>query len=678
MKKLLLTLLALLMCITLAACTRTEKELTPAERRIKDDAEIKKNLGFLKYDELYHAADKITDDLDARYHAFAKADAYLVDKVLFIPSSQQLRSMVVSKIVPFSGQYAPTGLAELKYKNMRVQKDIVTAAEYADAFAKFEAGHGLPVAPAKADYTGPKELVLGTSREVQSLDYTITALEPDHEINANLVEGLLQNDEYGNFVAGIADFPEVSADGLTYTFHIHPGVKWSTINGEVYADVKAQDFVTGLRHAAEFDSGTSWLLQGVIEGYDEYVTAKDYSDEAFAKVGVKAVDDYTLEYKLVSPAAYFPSMTAYAILFPINEDFLKSKGEGCALGNPNKETCKFGELKNDSILYNGAYFLTTNDAKSQAVLTANPNYWDTDHVYLEKITRIFDEGQDPYSGIKGFEQGTYSSAGLSTSWSDYDKYAEKYKDFARPSLPNSSCFGVVFNFNRMIYENTEHQTDEDKANTKAAILNINFRKALRAAFDKKADLLIDAPEAVAESTIRNINNFGNIVKLSDGTAYGEVVTKAYQEMTKTDIDLADGHDPFFNPDDAKAFIAAAEKDGIKFPVSLDMLVVSTSDGLVKKGQSMKTSIETATDGKIIINLVMRDADTVQAIAFYNNDPAKADYDISTFTGWSPDYADPKSFVDIYSPTTGYYMTSCGLLNNQTIEALKAEAEATQE
>ena len=88
---------------------------------------------------------------------------------------------------------------------------------------------------------------------------------------------------------------------------------------------------------------------------------------------------------------------------------------------------------------------------------------------------------------------------------------------------------------------------------------------------------------------------------------------------------------------------------------------------------MKNSVETATDGQIVINLVLKDADTVQAIAYYNTDPALADYDISTFTGWSPDYADPKSFVDIYSPTTGYYMTTCGLLNDDTINALLAEA-----
>ena len=120
------------------------------------------------------------------------------------------------------------------------------------------------------------------------------------------------------------------------------------------------------------------------------------------------------------------------------------------------------------------------------------------------------------------------------------------------------------------------------------------------------------------------------------------------------------------------YIEAAKADGIEFPIKLDMLVVETSDRLLKQGQSFKASIEEATQGNIIINLVLRDADTVQAIAYYNSDPALSDYDISTFTGWSPDYGDPKSFVDIYSPTTGYYMVSCGLLDNNSTAALYAQ------
>jgi oligopeptide transport system substrate-binding protein len=111
---------------------------------------------------------------------------------------------------------------------------------------------------------------------------------------------------------------------------------------------------------------------------------------------------------------------------------------------------------------------------------------------------------------------------------------------------------------------------------------------------------------------------------------------------------------------ALAYIEAAKKDGIEFPVHLDMLVDETSKARSDRARSMADSISSNTDGQIIIELVMRDSDTVTNIAYRNQDPATMDYDISTFTGWGPDYADPKTFVDIYSPVTGYYMKAMGL------------------
>ena len=523
-----------------------------------------------------------------------------------------------------------------------------------------EATTGTPTVDSVADYTGPTEWVEATSREVQNMDYVATQLATDHELNANFVDGLLENAPSGEYVGAIAESWESNEDATVWTFHLRQGVNWVTSTGEVYDEVKAQDFVTGLRHGAEFASEAN-ILSGIIAGYQEYVDAKDFSDEAFANVGVKAVDDYTVEYTMTAPTPYFYTLTTYNVLFPINEEFLTSKGTGCALGSPDPNSCTFGAASADSILYNGAYLLSVFDAKSQTVLVKNPNYWDADHVYLETVTRIYDDGSDPYSIITGFEQGTYVQAGLNASWSDYADYAEKYANNAYPELPNAFAFGVVFNYNRQIWDNTNYATpDEAKENTHNAILNENFRKALRAAYDKEAYLATSAPAEVAKSTLRNVNSFPQLVYNSEGVAYGDLITEAYNAQTGENVSLADGQDAFYDPEAAKEYIAAAEADGVVFPVHLDMLVIETSDRLVRQAQSMKQSIEENTDGQIIIELVLRDEDTVQNIAYTNTDPALADYDISTFTGWGPDYADPKTFVDIYSPDDGYYMTSIGL------------------
>ena len=506
----------------------------------------------------------------------------------------------------------------------------------------------------------PTEWVEATSREVETMDYVVTALASDHEINANLVDGLLENDRYGHLVGALAETWDKNDDATVWTFNLRKGVKWVTNTGEEYAEVTADDFVTGLRHGAEFDSGTSWLLMGVIKGYSEYLNS-DFSDAAWEQVGIKAIDEYTVEYTMETSVPYFDSMTTYAVLYPVNRTFLESKGTGCVLGAPNKEACEFGTVALDSILYNGGYILTTNDSKSSAVLTKNEAYWDAENVHLTKVTRIYDGGEDPYSVIKGFEQGTYVSAGLSASWEDYDSYVEKYADNAFFELANPTVFGVVYNFNRQIFEETEYAEDLTlRQQTRDAILNTNFRKALQAAFDRTAYLAVSAPEALATATLRNVNNFPEAGLTSDGVPYFDLVEEAYTELTGEVVNLEDGQDPWLNKDKALAYIEAAKAEGVVFPVHLDMLVVETSDRLVKQANSMKQSVSENTDGQIIIELVLRSQDVVEAIAYDNMDPYMSDYDISTFTGWSPDYADPKSFVDIYSPTTGYYMTSCGL------------------
>lgn len=504
------------------------------------------------------------------------------------------------------------------------------------------------------------ELVVATSRELSTMDYVLTALVTDHEINANLVDGLLENDNYGHLVGALAETWESNEDATVWTFHLRPGVKWVTNTGEEYAEVVADDFVTGLRHGAEFESGVAWLLMGTIKGYSEYMNS-DFSDEAWEQVGIKALDDYTVEYTMEVSTPYFASMTTYSVLYPINRTFLESKGAGCALGAPDSSTCEFGTVALDSILYNGGYILTKNDSKSSAVLTKNQSYWDAEHVYLEKVTRIYDDGQDPYSIIKGFEQGTYASATLNPTWEDYDSYVEKYADNTYYSLPNPSVFGVVFNFGRRVFNETNYADDLTlRQNTRDAVLNENFRKALRAAFDRVSYLSISAPKDLATATLRNINNFPEAGLTSDGKGYHTLVEEAYTELTGETVNLQDGQDPWYNPEKAMEYIEAAKADGIQFPVHLDMLVIETSDRLVKQANSMKQSVEAATEGNIIIELVLRSEDTVRAIAFENMDPYQSDYDISTFTGWSPDYEDPKSFIDIYSPTTGYYMTPVGL------------------
>ena len=134
------------------------------------------------------------------------------------------------------------------------------------------------------------------------------------DIVANLVDGLLENDQYGNIIPSLAEDWTVSQDGLTYTYKLRKDAKWFTSEGEEYAPVTAQDFfVTGLQYAADKKKSEAlYLVQDSVAGLDDYITGKT-SD--FSTVGVKALDDQTVQYTLVKPELYWNSKTLATILF---------------------------------------------------------------------------------------------------------------------------------------------------------------------------------------------------------------------------------------------------------------------------------------------------------------------------------------------------------------------------
>lgn len=510
----------------------------------------------------------------------------------------------------------------------------------------------------KYEYTD--KLTIAGTNALATLDYVVTAKSADHAWNANFIDGLVETDNLGNYKPALAESWSHNKDNTKYTFKLRKGVKWATYDGQEYDEVTAKDFVTGLRHAAEFGSEINWLGQGTIKGFSEYLNS-DFSNKAWEKVGVKALDKYTVEYTLEKPTPYFLDFGLYNILMPINQKFLESKGAGCKLGSPNPEKCSFGAVKPDSILYNGPYVLSQFDQKSAIKIVANDLYWDTKNVFVKEITEVYDDGKDPYSIKTGYEQGTYPSMALRPTWEDYQKIRDQYKDYVRETPEQPNTFGILFNFNRQVFKHTNYAKDKaSRENTQKAVRNLNFRKAVRAAFDKKVYLQVIAPEQLAESTIRNVFNFPDAGTLSDGTRYFDLVQKAYQEKTGEKVELKDGKDAFLSKEKALDYIKKAEAEGVKFPVHLDLLVVETSDTSVKQANSLKKSIADNTDNKIIIEPVLRPQDVVYGIAYRNEDPAAADYDIGTFTGWGPDFQDPKSFVDTLSPVTGAFMRNMGL------------------
>ena len=497
------------------------------------------------------------------------------------------------------------------------------------------------------------------STDPQNMDYTTTYRAADHEFNANYVDGLLENDSLGNYVPCLAESYSKNEDATVWTFNIRQGVKWVNSNGEEYAEVTAQDWVTALQHAAEFNSAMITLVQYVIEGLDDYI--KGVTTD-FSTVGVKAIDDYTLEYTLTESVPYFDTMTTYSILYPVNKEFLESKGEGCKLGAPDLNNCSFGAVDPTSILYNGGYILTNITSKSVIEMTKNASYWDAEHVYINKVTWTFDDGSDPYSVIKGFEDGVYTYAALSATWEDYNSYKEQYAEWARPSQPDTTTYNVAFNFNRQQYVNTKADRASTAEETHNAIMNKHFRLAVMFGFDKLAYVKQTAEEDVAVSMLRNTLTPPDFVTTANGS-YGSIVTKEILAMSddfSEDLNLNDGQNSYYDPAACLAQIELAKAEGVTFPVTLDLVTYSKSQRMINQAYSLKNSIEASSNGQILVDVHELDLDAYYACTYYAEQGADSDWDISTATGWGPDYNDPKTYINIYNPYDGDMMNSVGL------------------
>ena len=477
-----------------------------------------------------------------------------------------------------------------------------------------------------------------------NLNYLTTGKAATANITSNVIDGLLENDRYGNFVPSMAENWSVSKDGLTYTYTLRKDAKWYTSEGEEYAEVKAQDFVTGLKYAADKKSDGLYLVQESIKGLDAYVKGET---KDFSQVGIKALDDYTVQYTLNKPESFWNSKTTMGVLAPVNEEFLNSKGDDFAKGTDPS-----------SILYNGPFLLKSIVAKSSVEFEKNPNYWDKDNVHLDKVKLSFWDGQDTNKPTEAFKDGSFTMARLFPTSASYSETEKTFKDNIVYTQQDSTTYLVGTNIDRQSYKYTSKTTDEEKASTKKALLNKDFRQAIAFGFDRTAYASQVNGASGATKLLRNLFVPPTFVQ-ADGKNFGELVKEKLvtygDEWSKVNLD--DAQDGLYNPDKAKAEFAKAkaalQAEGVKFPIHLDMPVDQTNTTKVQRVQSFKQSVEeNLGSDNVVIDIQQLQKDDVQNITYFAETAAGEDWDISDNVGWSPDYIDPSTYLDIIKPSVG--------------------------
>ena len=503
-----------------------------------------------------------------------------------------------------------------------------------------------PTAEPVEEYTGPDTYSMIEAFDITSLDYLFTNKSSNGDYTNNFIEGLLTQDPHGKLVAGMATEWSHNDDASEWYFTIRDDAVWSTSAGEEYDAVTAEDFVTGLKHAVDSKSETLGLVADLIVGLRKYSEGTGKWED----VGIKA-DGNQLTYTLTGPCGYFDGMTTYTILWPINAEFLESKGSD------------FGAVEPDSILYNGCYILSSLVPAQEVRFDANPNYYDAKNVFVQHVVVTYSDGKDPAQNFNMFVNGEVTSTTVNQSLPEVvAKAAELYPDNQYKSMTTATSYWGAFNWDRQMYAlyndpsvSTTSKTDAQKADAKAAILNADFRRAVYAAYSAHAVEAITLGEEHADGVIRNTLVPYTFQTTSDGRTYGSIVEKYAAELVADyeGIDLNDGHDAWYNPELAKTFAERAKEelgDSVsEWPIHIDVPVYAASENQKNMQLAMKKSIEDAIGDYVVIDLQFLEGNSSVYYSSFSNQPTGEDNSIDLVfgAGWGPDYGDPLTYLHCF-------------------------------
>lgn len=465
------------------------------------------------------------------------------------------------------------------------------------------------------------------SGEATTLNYLVTSTTNEYAIAANVIDTLVEYDEYGRMLPSLAESWENTNGGLTWTFKLRQDATWVNGQGEVVAKVTANDFVAAARYIlnAANASATANTFYSVIAGAKDYYlgTATPAEGEEAAPVmdwetvGVKALDDYTLEYTLVKPIPYFLSMLTYVNFMPVYEPFLLEKGEefGLATGN-------------DTLLYCGAYYISEFKPQEIRVMSKNKENWDADRVYIDRIVSKYNKEASKVSA-QLYLNGDIDSASLDTetiaSWlMDEEKAAKLHPT----RLTSFYCYFYAFNFDPKFDEAYEPD------NWQLAVNSESFRLSIINAFNRiKIKTLIDPdnPESLIYNTLT-----------PPAFAYDNGVD--YTQIGELAAISAKGADTL-NVDAALAYKAAAVEEltakGCKFPVKILLLYNpnASANNSAEEAQIVEQQLEGVL-GTDYIDVVI-EAGPAQS---YLTARRTGMYGMQN-VNWGPDYADPETFTD---------------------------------
>ena len=436
--------------------------------------------------------------------------------------------------------------------------------------------------------------------DLNTMDYEIATDGNSFIMQSLVMSGLTELAADGSPLPELAESWDVSDDGLVYTFHL-ADAKWS--NGD---PVTASDFVYAWQRLDNPDTASEYafILDTVHIANAAAVNAGEADP---SELGVKAVDDKTLEVTLTLPCDFFLSLLAFPSFFPLNQKFYEEQGDQFALSP-------------DNLLYCGPYTMTGYQQGSEYTFEKNPDYFKADQMtdYVDKI--VFRYLQDTQSAMLDYQSGNLDVVKLQGDQVDQYSGTEGF---------TNRMTGYLW------YLSIDFNTSVHPENSQFA--NVNLRKAMSLAIDR---------DTIATNVLKD----GSIG--ADGLIPKDLATGPSGE----DFRAENGKLTEYNLDQAKEYYAKALEELGTDTVSFELLY-EDSEASKAVAEYIQSNLKA-----IGMDVTLNSKPKKTRLQLMND----KDYNVA-LTRWGPDYADPETYFDLF--TTDNTANNSGSYSNADYDAL---------
>lgn len=434
-----------------------------------------------------------------------------------------------------------------------------------------------------SDASGKQVLRVIESTEIPLMDTSLATDGVSFTAMNQVFEGLYTLDKNDQIIPAAAEaMPQISKDQKTYTIKIRDNAKWS--DG---SDLTADDFIYAWRKVVNPKSGAqySFLYRDVVANASDIIDGKKDAKE----LGVKALDDKTIEIQLTQAVPYFNSLLTFGPFYPQKEAYVTKEGKDFAKDS-------------NHLLYNGPFTMSdwSGTSKSWSFIK-NDNYWDKKNVKLDRID--VQVAKEPGSAVNLYNTGKVDRAPLTGD------YASQYKDNKEfVAEPDSYVYWLKFN---------QKQPD---------VANVELRKAIAKAINK---------EALADTVIAN-----------GATPIDGEIPNGFAQNPETGKDFREdsGNHLTYNVAEAKEHFAKAKQQLGKSEITLE-LVGDDQEFAKKTLEFIQSELQTNLDG-LKINLK-----TVPYKNRLALDKAQ-DYTVQ-LSRWAPAYKDPMTYIASWQTDNNY-------------------------